>query len=219
MTYLQQLQEHYKAVRARINAAAIKEPKLLPKPMPVLLERLESPKPEPEPSSAGLVSKAANDEMVEDALRKANPNLHGGSRKQAIKIAEDIMNCPKLPPLPGLNLDENGVTRWTRVLHAVARHHQLTPQEILSTSRKKHINKARMEVFYRLRVDLKYSYTKIAIYMKRDHTTVLHAVHKIRKELLDELRMPSDDDVSFDGTHLTASEHTRASLSDNLPYF
>jgi len=189
MSYKKELQDRYKAARARIAAAALTKPKLLLLPMPASLNVGQPP----EPKRAGLVPEKAEKEIVTEALKQANPHWSGGSQAQAVKIAEDIMGCPKLPPLPGLNLDEDGKTRWLRVLHAVAKHHDLKPAEVLSPSRKKHVVKARMELFYRLRVDLGYSYMKIACYVKRDHTTVLHAVHKIRDELLDELRRSGND--------------------------
>lgn len=209
MSYLKELQNHYKGVRARIAAAAVARPKPLLLPMPALLNVGQPP----EPRRAGLVPEKAEKAIVTEALRQANPNWTGGSQAQAVRIAEDIMGCPKLPPLPGLNLNEDGHTRWMRVLHAVAVHHELKPAEILSSSRKRHIVKARMELFYRLRVDLGYSYTKIACYVKRDHTTVLHAVHKVRDELLDELKKAGDDVGSPVGNHLTAGGNTQISLS------
>ena len=208
MSYLKELQDHYKAVRARIKAAAIEKPKPLLLPMPASLNVGQPP----EPKRAGLVPEKAEKAIVTEALRQANPQWIGGNQAAAVKIAEDIMGCPKLPPLPGLNLDEDGQTRWLRVLHAVAKHHDLKPAEVLSPSRKKHVVKARMELFYRLRVDLGYSYMKIACYVKRDHTTILHAVHKIRDELLDELRRSGNDVRPSVASHPVADGNTLGSV-------
>lgn len=208
MSYLKELQDHYKAVRARIAAAAVVKPKPLLLPMPASLNVGQPP----EPKRAGLVPEKAEKAIVTEALRQANPQWIGGNHANAIKIAEDIMGCPKLPPLPGLNLDEDGQTRWLRVLHAVAKHHDLKPAEVLSPSRKKHVVKARMELFYRLRVDLGYSYMKIACYVKRDHTTILHAVHKIRDELLDELRRSGNDVRPSVAPHPVADGNTLGSV-------
>jgi hypothetical protein len=202
MSYLKQLQEHYKAVRARIQANALPEEKA-----PLRLTHdLSEPEQKPEkPPRAGLSPEGADANLVTEALRQANPEWIGGNHSQAIKIAQEMVGAPKLPPLPGLNLNETGAVRWMRILHAVAAHHDVCVNEIMSASRKKHIINARFEVFYRLRVDLNFSYTKIASLMKRDHTTVLHGVHKVKESLLDVLSRTHDDDGSFAVNHLTAS--------------
>lgn len=181
MSYLKELQDHYKAVKARIRAAGLEPPKTLPKPMPKLLEREEALK----LPRAGLAPEGAQKALVSEALRQANPEWIGGNHLQAIKIAEEMVSAPKLPPLPGLVLNEPGAVRWMRVLHAVAAHHRVDASEILSMSRKRHVVQARFEVFYRLRVDLNLSYPKIAWLMKKDHTTILHGVNRVKKMLLD----------------------------------
>ena len=66
-------------------------------------------------------------------------------------------------------------------------------KEILSPSRRREIIKARFETFYRLRVDVRMSYEKIARLMKRDHTSVMHGVYKVRDRLLDEQSKKSND--------------------------
>lgn len=203
MSYLKELQDHYKAVRARINANALPEPKA-----PLRLTHDLSPKEEEPPRvpRAGLAPEGADASLVTEALRQSNPEWIGGNHAQAIKIAEEMVGAPKLPPLPGLNLNEPGSVRWMRVLHAVAAHHDVCAKEILGKSRKRHVVNARFEVFYRLRVDLNYSYPKIAMLMKRDHTSVLHAVHKVKENLLDGIKRSADDVCSFAGNHLTAGE-------------
>ena len=189
MSYLKELQDHYKAVKARLRANALPEVKLLPKPMPALLEREE----QSSPPKAGLVPEGAEGKLVTEALRQANPEWIGGNHAQAIKIAKEMANAPKLPPLPGLVLNEIGAIRWMRVLHAVAAHHRVDPSEIMGSCRKRHVTQARFEVFYRLRVDLNLSYSKIAGLMKKDHTTIMHGVNKMREMLLDDLCAESDD--------------------------
>lgn len=181
MSYLKELQDHYKAVRARLRANAIPEVKALPPPTPDLLKKEElSNQPK-----AGLVPEGAEKRIVAEALKQANPYWIGGNHTQAIKIAEEMATAPRLPPLPGLVLDEIGAIRWMRVLHAVAKHHNVDASEITGTCRKRHVAQARFEVFYRLRVDLNLSYTKISQLMKKDHTTVLHGVNRMRRMLLD----------------------------------
>lgn len=188
MSYLKELQDHYKAVRARINANALKPVKLLPKPTPDLQERAEVFP----PPRAGLVPENAEGDLVTEALRQVNPEWIGGNHAQAMRIAEEMASSPRLPPIPGLVLNEIGAIRWMRVLHAVAAHHKIGPSEITGTSRRRHVIKARFEVFYRMRVDLNMSYTKISQLMKKDHSTIMHGVNKVRKMLLDR-RHGSDD--------------------------
>lgn len=140
-----------------------------------------------------MAPESAQGALVTEALRQANPEWIGGNHSQAIKIAQEMASAPKLPPLPGLVLNEIGAIRWMRVLHAVAKHHRVDPSEILSASRKRHVTQARFEVFYRLRVDLCMSYEKIAGLMKKDHTTILYGVNKMREMLLDDLCAERDD--------------------------
>lgn len=180
MSYLKELQDHYRAVKARIRAAAVEQPKALPKPMQPPSEQEAASPPRP-----GLVPVGAERKLVDDALHQTSSECIGGNHAQAIKIAQEMANAPKLPPLPGLVLNEVGAIRWMRVLHAVAAHHGVSPSEILSTSRKRHITQARFEVFYRLRVDLNLSYSKIGFLMQKDHSTIMHGVNSLREKLLD----------------------------------
>jgi chromosomal replication initiation ATPase DnaA len=81
-----------------------------------------------------------------------------------------------------------------RILHAVARKHEIDADEILGRSRRRAVIDARFEVFYRLRVELAFSYLKIAHLMRKDHSTIMHGVNKLRKKLLDEKRGVADDE-------------------------
>jgi hypothetical protein len=179
MSYLQELKERYKQARKNMERHAIRERpvRCLPPPMP---------KPEPAPvakeKETGLVSEKAEAEIVSTAL---NATVALFPHAQAYRMAEEVMSAPRLPPLPGLNLNEPGSVRWMRVLHAVAKQHDIQAQEIMGQSRKKHIVMARFETFYRLRFDLGMSYPKIASLFRRDHTSVLHGVNKVRAKLLD----------------------------------
>lgn len=206
MSYLKELQDHYKAVKARIRANALPEVKVPPKPMPELLEREE----QSGPPKAGLVPEGAEGRIVTEALRQSNPEWVGGNHSQAIKIAQEMASAPKLPPLPGLVLNELGSVRWLRVLHAVAKHHNVDASEILGVSRKRHVLHARFEVFYRLRVDLNLSYMKIAGLMKKDHTTVLHGVNRMRAMLLDDLCAESDDGLLANNPPFASNTHNQS---------
>jgi hypothetical protein len=192
MSYLKELQEHYRAVKARLNANVPPPVKALPKPTPDLSVKVEPLSP-PSLPKAGLVPEDAEGRLVTEALREANPYWIGGNHAQAIRIAEQMVSAPRLPPLPGLVLNEVGAIRWMRILHAVAAHHKILPSEITGKSRKRHVIRARFEVFYRLRVDLNFSYPKISQLMKKDHSTVVHGVNKVRQMLLDRRHGSGDD--------------------------
>jgi hypothetical protein len=189
MSYKEELQAHYKAVRKRMLQNAIQQ-------------KNPPPPPTPEPSNppeAGLVTEKSEQAIVDDAMNKTNTFF---SNVQAAKMmAEEIANSPKLPPIPGLVLNEIGAIRWMRVLHAVARQHGVEATEILSHSRQRHVVVARFEVFYRLRIDLGMSYKKIADLMKKDHTTILYGVHKVRKHLLDHSSEVSESGMLRFGKH------------------
>lgn len=182
MSYKQQLQEHYKAVRARLLKNAIPEKKALPSPTP---EPEELPK-------AGLVSEKAEGEIVTEALSVSDSAVIYDTA-QALKLANELVNSPRLPPIPGLVINEAGSVRWMRILHAVAAKHQVGVDEILGNSRRRMIVEARFEIFYRLRVDLAFSYTRIGQLMKKDHSTVMHGVSKLRQKLLDQKRKLAED--------------------------
>lgn len=190
MTYKQQLQEHYKAVRARMLKYAIPEKKAQP-------QLTQEPQ---DQQRAGLVSESAENKIVTDALSVSDMGAIYDTA-QALKLADEMMNSPRLPPIPGLVINELGSVRWMRILHAVAKKHEVETIEILGKSRRRAIVEARFEVFYRLRVDLEFPYTKIARLMKKDHTTVLHGVTTLRKRLLDERAKLADDALAFVVSH------------------
>ena len=145
--------------------------------------------------------------------QKADAAKRDTAKVQAVKMmAEEIANSPKLPPIPGLVLNEIGAIRWMRVLHAVARQHGIGADEILSHSRQRHVVVARFEVFYRLRIDLGMSYKKIADLMKKDHTTILYGVHKVRKHLLDHSSEVSESGMLRFGKHSAECSTHKAPL-------
>lgn len=189
MTYLEELRNRYKEARKRMERHAIKEsPHAISFSPPM-------PKPEPEPvksaPKAGLLSEKSEEEIICKALRVAS--LEELSRNsQVYKMADELVNSPRLPPLPGLVLDEVGAVRWMRIMHAVAKMHGVPASEVMGKSRENHVVSARFEIFYRLRIDLAMSYAKIGSIFGRDHTTVMHGVRKVRQKLLDEIRKQAE---------------------------
>lgn len=202
MTYQDRLKEHYKAVKLRLMKNALPEKKELPPPMP------ESP----EPQEAGLVSANAEKQIVTEALTVSEV-IVPLSHMQTVRLAEELMGSPRLPPLPGLVIDESGAVRWMRILSAVAHKHGINPEDIMGKSRRREIVNARFEVFYRLRVELAFSYKKISHLMKKDHTTVLHGVNKIRQKLLDEQYALINDEGALLVSHPNRAQHTDLSAA------
>lgn len=71
------------------------------------------------------------------------------------------------------------------ILKIVSEFYNISEKEIISHSRKKELVKPRQIVMYLLREDLKNSFPTIARRLgNRDHTTILHAYHKISKDLI-----------------------------------
>ena len=214
MSYQQQLKEHYKAVRQRLGMG--------PKTVPVVVKQLALPPPSapchtrntlPPSPPPGLLAESEEKAIVKEALNftsveRYQPHMGGRTRAQADRFEDELRLSPRLPPLEGLNLHETGAIRWQRMLHAVAKQHGVKAEEILSPSRRKEIIKARHEICYRLRIELRFSYEKIAQLMKRDHTSVLHGVAKTRDRLLDELNRKRNDDRPALAYHPANAGHT-----------
>lgn len=217
MSYQKQLKEHYKAVRARMGmsgprASIVSASLVAPQPPHLPPQEKLQPKNTKPTLKPGLLSEKAEKEIVKEALdatavKRYEPFMGGRTRAQAERFADEVELSPKLPPLPGLNLEEQGGIRWLKVLHAVAKHHGIDPNEILSKSRRKEVVSARFEVFYRLRVDVHMSYEKIAILMKRDHSSVLHGVYKMRERVLDEQAKARNDDSLAPVIHPLGQAH------------
>ena len=71
-----------------------------------------------------------------------------------------------------------------RVVAATARHYGMTAGEMLSKSRKKTVATARHVAMYLSRSMVRPgpSYPELAAYFETDHTTVMHAVHRIERQ-------------------------------------
>lgn len=203
MSYLEELKARYKAARARMGMTAPSQPVIsLPEPTQ---KSPEPPPPVKRKKRPGLISEKSEKDIVCKALRITNIDSLDPS-SQAYNMAHELINSPRLPVLPGLVLDETGAVRWMRILHAVAQQHNLKPEDIIGESRRRCVIVARHEVFYRLRMDLAMSYTKIGGLFRRDHSTVMHGINKIRKRLLDEIKRQADDQSSPVVTHLTTGD-------------
>ena len=216
MSYHQQLKEHYKAVRERLRMG--------PKTIPVVIRPLALPPPEPPQEAVaevanppGLLASSEEQAIVQQALNftsveRYQPFMGGRTRAQAERFEDELRLSPRLPPIEGLNLNEPGAIRWQRMLHGVAKQHGVKAEEILSPSRRREVIKARHEVCYRRRIELCFSYSKIAKLMKRDHTSVLHGVYKTRERLLDELSKTGEDKRPVPAYHPAGAAHTPTTI-------
>lgn len=71
-----------------------------------------------------------------------------------------------------------------QIIDKTARHFQLSPVEICSAKRDKHIVTPRQIAMYLLRSELHLSFPKIAAELgRKDHTTAIHSVEKIEKAI------------------------------------
>jgi len=71
-----------------------------------------------------------------------------------------------------------------QIIDKTARHFQLSPAEICSAKRDKHIVTPRQIAMYLLRSELHLSFPKIASELgRKDHTTAIHSVEKIEKAI------------------------------------
>ena len=69
-----------------------------------------------------------------------------------------------------------------QIIDKTARHFQISPLEICSAKRDKHIVTPRQVAMYLLRSELHLSFPKIASELgRKDHTTAIHSVEKIEK--------------------------------------
>ncbi len=77
------------------------------------------------------------------------------------------------------------ISTFKKILKIVAEFYDVKEEEILSNLRRKEVLKPRHIIMYLLRNEMNYSYPAIAQkFGGKDHTTVIHACEKIKKELL-----------------------------------
>jgi len=77
------------------------------------------------------------------------------------------------------------ISTFKRILKIVSDFYDVKEEDVLSSLRRKEILKPRHAIMYLLRNEMNYSYPAIAHkFGGRDHTTVIHACEKIKKQLL-----------------------------------
>ena len=71
-----------------------------------------------------------------------------------------------------------------QVLKAVAEIYKVTREEILSRGRQPRLVRPRHVTMYLLRTELKMTLPKIADFLKRDHTTIMHGCEQMTQKVL-----------------------------------
>lgn len=69
-----------------------------------------------------------------------------------------------------------------KILSMVAHRYGLTVDDVLGSKRSKEFVAARWETAYVLRTHLAWTYPRIGHFMGKDHTTIIHALQKFKKE-------------------------------------
>lgn len=177
-----------------------------PRSIPTLTERLRSrfewgmaidiQMPDFETRCAILQSKAATAgfELEKDVVEyiaenvKSNIRELEGALNQLLAYSEMRGITPDISIVKGLL----GNVRRTRphyltsrqIIEKTAKYFQISPEEICSAKRDKHIVTPRQVAMYLLRSELHLSFPKIAIELgRKDHTTAIHSIEKIEKAI------------------------------------
>lgn len=175
-----------------------------PRSIPTLTERLRSrfewgmsidiQMPDFETRCAILQAKAStagfelDREVVEYIAENIKSNIREleGALNQLLAYAEMRGITPDISIVKGLL----GNVRRTRphyltakqVIEKTAKYYQLSPEEMCSAKRDKHIVTPRQVAMYLLRSELHLSFPKIAMELgRKDHTTAIHSIEKIEK--------------------------------------
>lgn len=116
--------------------------------------------------------------QVKSFLQKLKWHQHFNNRK---------INHLILLKLAGELNSENSFSFY---LNQLANHFNLPPEVILSTSRKKELVYPRQILMYYLHTNLKKGVMEIGSYFKRDHTTILYGIKKIKLALSEGKHIP-----------------------------
>ncbi len=120
-------------------------------PSPRPVRVIRQPEPEPEP------------EKISRRTRSAG---HTGGVKYYWSFGKPVPTGGKL---------------WREILNEVAEKHDVCPREMLSAGKADPVARARFECWHRLREETWLSYTQIAKFFGRDHSTVVHGVARWRE--------------------------------------
>lgn len=74
---------------------------------------------------------------------------------------------------------------YMNMLRFIAKKHKIDPELIQGPKRFKRIVAARHELWWRVKTEMNYSYSRIARLAHRDHSTIIHAVEMFAAKALD----------------------------------
>jgi len=178
-----------------------------PREIPTLTDRLRNrfewgmaidiQMPDFETRSAIIESKAASSgfelpsEVTEFLANNIKTNIREleGSLNQLLAYCEMRGVTPDLSIAEGLTSNLSAATRPRyltpkQVINKTAQYFQISPKDICSSDRSRHIAEPRQIAMFLLRNELKLSYPKIAIELgRKDHTTALHSIKKIERAI------------------------------------
>ncbi len=129
------------------------------------------------------------EEVIETIAKKIQDNIR--NLEGALNLVYNNIKYKKIPPTKA-NIEAilestfltKRIVKPQEIIQAVSDFYQIPIKQILSKSRKKELTKARQIIMYILREDLDMPYLAIGEKIgQRDHTTIIYAYEKIKKEL------------------------------------
>lgn len=141
-------------------------------------------------AKAQAVGFAVDDKVLEFIAQKIQKNIREleGALNRVIFHSKVKGREPTLPEVEALLAEilqhYTKVITAKQVIKAVAEFYDLSEADLIKKSRKKDVVKPRQVAMYLLREELKTSYPAIGEkFGNRDHTTVIHAYEKIKREV------------------------------------
>lgn len=178
----------------------------VPKAIPQMTDRLSSrfgmgmvadiQPPNLEMRQAILQSKCAekncrfDDQVIDYIAQNIESNIREleGAINRIITFSQMHRTEPDLAlvkqALEDIIVAKNQLLSADKILKITTDYFQITPADILSPKRNKELVRPRQIIMYLLRHEMNLSYPKISRHLnKKDHTTIIHGVEKIEKEM------------------------------------
>jgi len=152
---MDEMVDHYKGVRQRIEAAANRH----------RLEQLAEAKAQAERDAAAAVK------AEEDRRTYKRKQIEMAMQRWAdqIALAKEQMALRKRD--------------WVAITNEIIDKRHITWRELIARDRSYRFSVARHHVWYAIRTELKFSYPQIAMKFARDHTTVMHGCQQHAKRI------------------------------------
>lgn len=119
-----------------------------------------------------------------------------GALNQVLAFCELEQSEPTFSVVEELLKNQYADTRLSvtsdQIIHLIGGYYQVTHQDLLGKRRNKEFVYPRQIAMYLLRYELNFSFPQIGREFQKDHTTVMHGVSKIEKELRKNSRLQQD---------------------------